>query len=109
MSFRCGDCNYKEHTEFGEDVIENCKQCYYYTCFVCLDNNQEKFGERICFECCIQKKSKKHMEYVFEELLEYASWKRTLLRLKSIKEELIMMTWKVERVEPWCGESWYID
>lgn len=109
MSFRCSDCNYKEHTEYGEDCIGHCERCYYDVCFICLNKNQERCSERICFECCSQKKSKRLMEIIFQELFEYASWRRTHARLKALKGELMMMTWKVERVEPWCGESWYID
>lgn len=44
---------------------------------------------------------KYHYRIEFEE-----SKKRTIDRLKSIKEELIAATWETSRVEPWCGELW---
>jgi hypothetical protein len=105
---RCSDCRYKE-SDLGKGSMENCEECYIDVCGYCIVNNQEICGERVCYECVYTKLLKKHMLFVFEELMEYSSWKRTRSRLKTIKEELMMMTWKVERVEPWCGESWYIE
>lgn len=109
MSFRCFDCNYKEHTEFGEDVIRNCSRCYAYVCFTCIDYNKELCGESICYECCERLFYKYTMNFVLKEYMEFVSKIRIICRLKFLKEELMMMTWKVERVEPWCGESWDID
>ncbi len=106
---RCSDCLYKEHTSFGEDVMEWCDLCGRYVCITCLKSNYQKCGEQTCHTCCDDMCfHKTQMIIVVNSLLEQVARKRIIMRIKQLKEELMMMTWKVDRVEPWCGESWTI-
>lgn len=110
MSYRCVVCRYKEHTEFGEDCMDQCDLCWDCVCYCCLDDNKEKCGIPVCSDCCNERCYYiDAMDVVREEYMEILSKIRSIKRLKTLKEELMAATWKVERVEPWCGESWDID